>query len=92
MFGVSSQRTSTVSHRMLEPWGRLTRREVYECLAPGTLSGSLCTWKELAAAIGQLSSENLERLRKAAEAKEENTWTRKRKANADRMVHLWVVQ
>jgi len=56
---------------MTEPWGQLTRREVYDSLEPGTLSGSLRTWKELAAAIGQLSSENLDRIRNAAETKEQ---------------------
>lgn len=76
---------------MAEPWGRLTQREVYDSMPPGTLPGNLRTWNKLATAIRQLSGENLERICRAAEAKEKEMLTRKRRANTIRMANVRAV-
>ena len=84
-----AMRIVTIS--MSEPWGRLTRQEVYNTLLHGTFQGNLRNWNELAVAIRQLSLENLEHVRRAAEAKEEKSATRKRKATTIRMANLRAV-
>jgi len=78
--------------KMTEPWGRLTRQEVYKSLPADTLTGNLRTWAELAAAIRLLSPVNMERVRKAAEAKEEGRRTQKRKATSIKMANLRTVR
>lgn len=65
-----------------EPWGRLTRQEVYDCFPTGTLPAGLRTWAQLRPAIRRLPTEAQTHLRQVAEAKERVSKQNKRDADA----------
>lgn len=65
-----------------EPWGRLTRQEVYDCFPTGTLPAGLRTWAQLRPAIRRLPMEAQTHLRQVTEAKEHVSKQNKRDADA----------
>ena len=47
-----------------DPWGQLTRQQVYDCLPPGMLPAKLLwSWAQLGPAVRHLSGELQEHLR-----------------------------
>jgi len=68
-----------------EPWGSLTRREVYECLLPGTLPVKLCTWAQLGPAIRLLPTDLQDHIRAVAATKKLGAQEKKRQANMKRL-------
>jgi len=63
-------------------WGKLTRRQVYDCLPPGTLAEGLTTWARMRPAIGRLSEELKSHLREVAAAKETARKIKQQEADA----------
>ena len=61
-----------------EIWSGLTRKEVYQCLPPGTLSSKLRKWEQLKPAILQLLAASQALIQKAAAAKEQEREQRRR--------------
>lgn len=53
-----------------DPWGRLTRQQVYDCLPLGTLPVNVGSWAKLGPAICQLPAELQAHIRDVAAAKE----------------------
>ncbi|KIM61402.1 hypothetical protein SCLCIDRAFT_16142 [Scleroderma citrinum Foug A] len=60
-----------------DPWGCLTRQQVYDCLPLGTLPGNIGSWAKLAPAIRRLPSELQVHIRDVAAVKEID-WCKKK--------------
>jgi len=63
-----------------DPWGTLTRCEVYDCLPIGTLPAGLRTWMQLRPAIRRLSAELQAHVLEVAAAKEKDRKERRRQS------------
>ena len=66
---------------IVDPWGRLTRQQVYDCLPPGALPLSLRTWAHMRMAIQRLPVDLQVHIREVATVKDKSSKEKKRQGD-----------
>ena len=66
---------------IVDPWGRLTHQQVYDCLPPGALPLGLCTWAHMRMAIQRLPVDLQVHIREVAAEKDKSSKEKKRQGD-----------